>query len=85
MTIYEDALNAWGIPAQERQAIEECSELIKALCKNQRYDNKRPDDVIDEIADVYIMVEQLKLIYGPENVENKIKEKLERLKQRLEK
>lgn len=64
---YTDTLNRaiaeFGASNQLDMAIEEMSELIKEICKSKRgSDNK--EKVCEEIADVYIMLEQLKLIYG---------------------
>lgn len=57
---YKDFLDSWGYDAQAMMAIEEMSELTKELCKRHR---KRADykeeDMIEEIADVLNMVEQL--------------------------
>ena len=63
---------------QDRKAIEECSELIKAICKGYT------ENIIEETADVMIMCEQLKLIYGAEEVDKVYKKKLERLARRME-
>ena len=70
--------------AQIDMAIEECSELINALCKWRR---KRVDDsaVITEIADVQIMTQQLSLMFGEEAVASESDRKLERLAMRIEK
>ena len=56
--LYQSALDLWGFDAQVGMVIEECAELILALRKASR-DIARKEDVIDEIADVRIMVEQL--------------------------
>lgn len=70
----------YGTKVQEDIAIEECSELIKAICKNRR----NPSDetrkgIIDEIADVEIMLEQLKIIHScSKDVEERINYKIER-------
>lgn len=52
-------VETYGNDAQEDMAIEECSELIKAILKFRRSDEKTAemrDAVIDEIADVQIML-----------------------------
>lgn len=64
---YKDALNRaiaeFGADNQLNMAIEEMAELIKEICKSKRgSDNK--EKVCEEMADVCIMLEQLKLIYG---------------------
>lgn len=76
------AIEKWGIEAQQKQVIEECSELITAILHRQR--GKCTDaDVVTEIADMSIMCEQMKLIYGSKNVDAEIQRKLNRLKERL--
>ena len=84
--IYESAVTKWGIAPQMNMTIEECSELIKSICKAHRYGDSPEicESVIDEIADVTIMCEQMAFIFGEELVQNKIEEKLKRLEKRLE-
>ena len=66
-TTYEEALSKWGIEAQILMAVEEMSELIKEICKLYRGKNDM-DAMADEIADVTIMLEQLRLIYDLDNL-----------------
>ena len=80
-----------GESNQRRMAIEECSELIKALCKYDRYFADEDVDkrilrlnIIEEMADVEIMLEQLKLMFDFNGDFEKAKEsKLKRLARRL--
>lgn len=80
--LYHQAMGKWGFPAQATMVIEECSELIDAMCK---YDRGRVDEkaVITEIADVMIMCEQMACYFGIVQVEMEKHKKLERLKERL--
>ena len=71
------AVNYFGIEPQKRQTIEECSELIQAICKDLR---GRSHNVEEEIADVLIMLEQLTHIYDNDKIEKFKKEKIDRLK-----
>lgn len=80
--LYKQVLAKWGTVAQVMMTIEECSELIDALCKLDRY-RVNEDAVITEIADVMIMCEQMSILFGEELVEKEKDRKLERLKQRL--
>ena len=79
-------IDQYGEQAQIDVAIEEMSELIKALIKDRRYGNtKTLNSVLEELADVSIMLEQLLLIYDPEGdigVKEWVEIKLERLKER---
>lgn len=61
--IYEKALADYGQKNQQSVAIEEMSELTKEIVKNWRGEDNL-DHIAEEIADVEIMLEQLKLIYG---------------------
>jgi NTP pyrophosphatase (non-canonical NTP hydrolase) len=82
--IYEKALTKWGIRHQTMVAIEEMSELTKELCKNFR-GRKNKDAIAEEIADVIIMLEQLRLMYGVNDDVNKhMDAKILRLKSRIE-
>jgi len=80
-SIYKEALDAWGENLQITLAQEECAELIHALCKFKR--TGQTVDVIEEIADVLIMMEQMKLIFGEWHVDNAVKRKLDRLEERI--
>ena len=59
MNIYERAIKKFGAENQKRIAQEELSELIQAISKDCR--NKK-HNVEEEIADVEIMLNQLKLL-----------------------
>ena len=64
----QTALDQWGLNAQVGQTIEECAELIVVL---QKYINRteRPevDDILGEIADVEMMLAQMRLSLGIDN------------------
>lgn len=80
-----------GEANQRRIAIEECSELIKSLCKYDRYFADEEMDkrilrlnIIEEMADVEIMIDQLKLMFDHNNDFEQAKEqKLKRLAKRI--
>lgn len=86
--ILQAAIDTFGAESQTDMMIEEMSELIKALLKARR-SGKRPEDlsfcqlanILEEMADVYIMLNQMALIYG-DPAEWEIY-KLERLAERL--
>lgn len=74
----------YGIENQALQTVEECSELIVAIM-NKRRDKGTVDDIVDEIADVEIMCEQMRYAYNcTDKVDERIKQKLERQKYRME-
>ena len=65
-------------------AIEELSELQKELCKTLR-GNINKENIIEELADVYIMLDQIKVYFSitSNEVEEMIDKKIERTKERL--
>jgi len=82
--IYIKALETWGIRTQITIMFEEMSELQKALCKSLRCEEVT-GNIAEEIADVEIMLEQMKLIYGIDDITRSLKQyKLERLQEKLE-
>lgn len=70
--IYQDALLKWGMDSQINMAIEEMAELISALQHYRRKESwghhSTMEDIVDEIADVEIMIEQLKYMFGIDNL-----------------
>jgi NTP pyrophosphatase (non-canonical NTP hydrolase) len=62
-TMYEAAVRLWGYDAQWLMVIEECSELIKAICKNERGEDNL-DNLAEEIAHVQIVLDQAKTMIG---------------------
>lgn len=65
-------------------AIEELSELQKELCKALR-GKPNKEDIIEELADVLIMLDQVKIYFKIEDDEIRdiIDQKIERTKERL--
>lgn len=75
------AIKRYGAAKQERMAIEECAELISAISHKQR---GRPHNIPEEIADVEIMLEQVKMINDCfREVEAFRRQKIARLRARL--
>lgn len=88
----EKFITFYGKDSRIDIAIEEMSELTKALCKERRYRanlnayNAVYENMTDEMADVYIMLEQLMMVFGNENeVLNHVSQKIARQKKRMEK
>lgn len=57
--IIRSAITHFGPEAQKNKAIEELSELIRALARNDDQGN-----INEEMADVRIMLDQLEIIFG---------------------
>jgi hypothetical protein len=80
--IMNDMINKFG----EKQmiiAVEELSELQKEICKKLRNPNSTSDGhILEEMADVYIMLTQITIFYQlkVDDIMKIMKEKLERTK-----
>lgn len=63
--LYERNIKYHGIEQETTIAMEECSELIQAISKCKRYGciNKYRENLIEEMTDVLIMIDELKMIY----------------------
>lgn len=60
------------------------AELTKAIIKNRRYRNfETLENMYEELADVFIMMEQVLMSLDKDRVQNYIDQKLERLNERL--
>ncbi|MDD3041118.1 hypothetical protein [Bacteroides sp.] len=82
--VYNKAKATWGIDAQVTKAVEELSELIKELSKFL-LDDGNMEHITEEMADVEIMIEQLKLIFENKKAVKIVKkEKIHRLSDRLD-
>ena len=86
----EIAIRVYGANAQIDVAVEEMAELTQALVKAKRYATDKDfdrfrDNVIEEIADVEIMLDQLRIIFDiDEALIEDVKEfKTDRLAKRL--
>lgn len=83
-TLYERALRVWHKEPQMLQVIEEMSELIKEILKNINRKKDNLAEIVEETADVEIMLEQLKCCYKiKDQVEAYKKEKLKKIEERL--
>lgn len=84
--ILERAIDTYGMQAQVDMCLEEMSELAKALLKMRRGGGdfaEKLASIQEEIADVQIMIDQMRIIFGEESVERAERAKLTRLENRL--
>jgi len=89
MNIYEKTIETFSPTSRLLKLAEEASELSAATIRfmsghDRKSISKVKSDFIEELADVQIMIDQMKCIYGDE-IEKKIKEKLIRLEKLIEK
>ena len=85
--LYERNIQYHGIEQETTIAMEECSELIQAISKCKRYGcvDKYRDNLIEEIADVLIIINELQLIYdiSDNDIESIKKYKIDRMDYRI--
>ena len=82
--ILKKAIATWGKHAQLLMVLEEMSELQKEILKHINRSKDNIDEIIDETADVEIMLEQLKYIFDIHQVvKDRIPVKIEKMKSRL--
>ena len=91
--ILEKAIKTYGASKQMDMCIEEMSELTKAICKIKRELSSGDgftkvetlNNLYEEIADVEIMLEQMRIMFASDKEIDEQKEyKLNRLQNRLE-
>lgn len=78
--ILRKAIDTYGKDSQAKMMIEEMSELTKELCKLFRGEGDT-GHILEEMADVQIMLDQMRMIFGDTSEQEKVK--LERLERRL--
>lgn len=81
--LFDLAMRRWGLPAIYGMVMEECGELITAL---NQYNRGRVNDdkVVEELADVLILIAQMSVVFGEKNLELAVERKMLRLVHRLE-
>ncbi len=83
MAILEEAIVEFGKKAQFWMALEEMSELTCAIARMQR-GRTSIEDIAEEVADVFIMMQQLAMMTDPKLVQEIVDKKIERLERRIE-
>jgi NTP pyrophosphatase (non-canonical NTP hydrolase) len=81
-SIFQRAVDHYGVARQLSQAEEEAVELAHELIK-LRHGKGDLAALISEIADVEIMCAQLRVIYGDHEIDKAIDAKLTRLDERM--
>lgn len=81
-TVLVHAINHFGVEENIDKALEEMGELTTELSRRRlpRYDKEK---VAEEIADVLITVEKLRIIFGGSRVDSYIEKKLEALEDEM--
>lgn len=79
LNLYKEAIEKWGEEAQVNMLNEECGELIAAVAQFKRGRTSH-HDVMTELADVFIMVEQIASMMNYDDFEKELERKLIKLR-----
>ncbi len=80
--IYKGAINKWGHHLQLDMLVEECAELIASVNRLRRGRTK-DEAVIEELADVDILIGQMRLVFDQAEIDEIKRKKLTRLAERV--
>lgn len=92
-TDYNRFIEAWGTNSQVLKSIGEMSELIEVLTRElltiefsplKFYQEPSFEELLSEIADAYLMIDQLSFMFGRARIKEIIAKKLERALQGVE-
>lgn len=83
--LFREAEILWGLNTQLVILMEECGELIQSASKYIRYGDERRDELINEMADVYIMLAQMSVMLdiNDEEFGNAIGKKIDIIKKKI--
>lgn len=86
--VLEENIKENGVALETVVAMEECAELIQAISKVKRYGfvGEYKDNLIEEIADVDIVIREIMMIFGISvgDINEVIDSKIQRIKKRLD-
>ena len=86
--LYYQAVKVHGENAQMAHCIEEAAEFILAMAKVDRHKalslSKVYENLVEEIADLTIMMRQARILVGEDRVDEWIEKKLHRLAEELD-
>jgi len=80
--------NHYGFSNQLQILVEEMAELTQAICKYKRFENAKErvdifENLVEEVADVEIVLSQIKMLVGEKAVNKKVEEKIARQLKRI--
>ena len=81
--IYTRALDEWGVGLQLDMFVEEAAEAIQAVQHYRRGRNDM-DTVCGELADLWIMLSQMKIAFGEKRFDYILAQKLDVLEKKLD-
>lgn len=81
--ILRRALHTWGIDVQRQIAVGEIGELLSLFGKDAQ-GRATDEDWVDELADAFVVLKQLALIHGADDVARRVRDKMHRLEEILD-
>lgn len=78
LLIIQDVANRYEIDEQMDMMVEKCGGLIVAI-ENYKRKRETEEELVEELADVWIMLVQIALFFGQENVNDEVDRKLVRI------
>lgn len=81
--LYEKADEQWETEAQLHVMIGEIGEFLDELFGKRAQGRENQEDIIDELADVMLMLEQFQQIVGREKVDKRKQQKVQKFKEKL--
>ncbi len=83
ISLGKKAVEFYGSDYQIDICIEECAELIQALCHYKRKRSNK-EEVCEEIADIYVALLSARQIFPEETIDDLFEKKSERLLRRIQ-
>lgn len=84
LKLYDDCMDFWGLRRQLRMTQEECGELVIAVSHYIRGRNNGLENLIEELADVTLMVSQITRYVGEDKVKAVMDVKSEYINKKLQ-
>lgn len=82
--LFQRAISTWGEESQKMMAVGECGEFLAEFGRMVQ-NRSSSEKMVDEIADVIIMMNQMALMFGEDAVRERIKFKLSKITAKLDK
>lgn len=83
MDKYQQILEHYGYEHQLLKLIEESNELGASIARFLGEDSGERDNFVSEMADVLVLIRQLTIIFGDNEIEKEVEFKLDRQIQRI--
>lgn len=83
MNKYQQILEYHGYERQLLKLIEESNELGASIARFLGEETRERDDIVSEMADVLVLIRQMAIIFGENEIEKEVEFKLDREIERI--